>query len=70
MSKHFKALGIDRLAIQEQIALAIAILDNLAEQHPPADAEPAQAAAHPEPSPEDLMLWEEIKAKAAAQLGR
>ncbi|BBL75050.1 hypothetical protein [Methylomagnum ishizawai] len=65
MSPHYQALGIDRLSLAEQIALARTILDHLAAHH--ADTAPAAA---PEPSPEDLQLWEAIRAKALAQLDR
>ncbi|SMF95665.1 hypothetical protein SAMN02949497_3037 [Methylomagnum ishizawai] len=69
MSPHYQALGIDRLSLAEQIALARTILDRLAVHHADTAPEPAASSA-PEPSPEDLQLWEAIQAKALAQLHR
>ncbi len=75
MTSHFKSLGIDRLSLAEQIALAKDILDHIGASHsaaqsPDGEAETVASAVEHQPSAEDLSAWEAVKAKALAQLGR
>jgi putative addiction module component (TIGR02574 family) len=70
MSERMKTLGIDRLSIEERLALMNDILDSVAEEQRLTDAQRAELqrriAAH-KASPENVVSWEQIKADALAR---
>jgi putative addiction module component (TIGR02574 family) len=73
MSERMKALGIDRMPIEERLALMHEILDSIAEEQEPAALTDAQRAelerriAASKANPEALIPWEQIKAEALAR---
>lgn len=73
MSERMKALGIDRLSVEERLALMHDILDSLAEEQagpPLSDAQRAELerrVAASKANPSDLIPWERIKAEALAR---
>ena len=74
MSTTLIALGIDQMSIEEQIALAAAIWDNVAatpEQIPLSDVQKQELqrrlAAH-KADPSRVTAWEVIKAEALARI--
>jgi putative addiction module component (TIGR02574 family) len=69
-------LGIDKLSVQDRIALIQAIWDSIAaELHPPLLTEAQRQeierrlAAH-EANPGDVVPWEQVKAEALARFQR
>jgi putative addiction module component (TIGR02574 family) len=73
MAPTLQALGIDRLSIDDRIALATAIWDSIAaEPHPPLLTEPQRLElerrlADHAANPHDVVPWEQIKAEALAR---
>jgi len=73
MSERMKALGIDRLSIEERLSLMHDILDSIAEeQDSPAlnDAQQTELKrriAASKANPEAVIPWEQIKAEALAR---
>ena len=72
MSPTLEALGINRLSIEERLALIQAIWDSIAaEPHPPLLTEAQKQelerrlAAH-QADPTDVVPWEQVKAEALA----
>lgn len=76
MASTLQTLGIDRMSVEDRIALATEIWDSIAaESHPPfltelqrqeLDRRLADQAAHPE----DVVPWEQVKADALSRFKR
>jgi putative addiction module component (TIGR02574 family) len=73
MSDRVKALGIDRLSLEERLALMQEIWDSIEEEQQVASLTPAQEtelkrrlAAH-KANPGNVIPWEQIKAEALAR---
>ena len=70
MPPTLQALGIDRLSVEDRIALALAIWDSIAaEPHPPLLTEAQRQElqrrlADHEAHPDAVVPWEQIKAEA------
>ncbi len=76
MSASLKALGIDRLGVEERLALVGEIWDSIAADSAsvPLTSEQAQEldrrlAAH-EADPDDVVSWEDAKASLSKRLGK
>jgi putative addiction module component (TIGR02574 family) len=73
MAPTLQALGIDRMSIEDRIALATAIWDSIAaEPHPPLLTEAQRLELQRRlddhaAAPDDLVPWEQIKAEALAR---
>ncbi|MBS0260966.1 MAG: addiction module protein [Planctomycetes bacterium] len=71
-----QALGIDRMSLDERIALATAIWDSIAsEPHPPLVTEAqrqelGRRLADHAANPEDVVPWERVKAEILARFQR
>jgi putative addiction module component (TIGR02574 family) len=76
MAVTMKDLGIDRLSPEEKLALVQEIWDSLAEEvehFPITEAqrqELERRVAAYEAAPEDVIPWEEVKARALRRAGR
>lgn len=73
MSVSLKSLGIERLSVEERLALVEELWDSIAEATPLTDAQRAELdrrLAEHEASPEDVVPWENIKASITARLKR
>jgi putative addiction module component (TIGR02574 family) len=76
MPMTMKDLGIDRLSIDDRVALAHEIWDSVAaevEQAPLTEAkrrELERRLADHEANPDDVVPWEQIKAEALARFAR
>jgi putative addiction module component (TIGR02574 family) len=76
MAPILQALGIDRMSVEDRIALATAIWDSIAaEPHPPLLTEAQRLElerrlADHAANPEDVVPWEEIQAEALARFQR
>ena len=76
MPPTLEALGIDRLSVEDRIALALAIWDSIAaEPHPPLLTEAQRQElqrrlADHEANPDDVVPWERVEAEALARSGR
>ena len=76
MGPTLQALGIDRMSIDDRIALAIAIWDSIAaEPHAPflspsQRLELERRLADHAANPEDVVPWEQVKAEAFARFKR
>jgi putative addiction module component (TIGR02574 family) len=76
MAPTLQALGIDRLSVEDRIALATAIWDSIAAgAHPPllTDAqrmELERRLANHAADPADVVPWEQVKAEALARFKR
>ena len=73
MSDRVKALGIDRLSLEDRLALMQEIWDSIEEEQQAAPLTPAQEselkrrlAAH-KADPDNVIPWEQIKAEALAR---
>lgn len=73
MSERMKALGIDRLSLEDRVLLVQDILDSIAEEH---EQQPLSAAQRTElerriaankANPANVIPWEQIKADALAR---
>lgn len=76
MSASLKALGIDRLGVEERLALVGEIWDSIAADSASVPLTPEQAqeldrrlAAH-EANPDDVVSWESAKATLSKRLGK
>ncbi len=73
MPPTLQALGIDRLSIEDRIALAQAIWDSIAaEPHPPLLTEAQRQELQRrlddhQANPNDVVPWEQVKAEALAR---
>ena len=76
MSVSLKSLGIDRLSVEERLALVEELWDSIAESSADLPLTEAQRAelerrlAEHEAHPDDVIPWEEIKASITARLKR
>jgi putative addiction module component (TIGR02574 family) len=76
MPPTLEALGIDRLSVEDRIALALAIWDSIAaEPHPPLLTEAQRQELQRrlddhEANPDDVVPWEQVKAEALARFRR
>ncbi|HEX4588408.1 MAG TPA: addiction module protein, partial [Gemmataceae bacterium] len=75
MSATIEALGIDKLPVEEQLALVRAIWDNIAASGPTPRLTDAQRVelrrrvAEDDARPDDLIPWEQVKADARKRIG-
>ena len=73
MPPTLQALGIDRMSVEDRIALALAIWDSIAaEPHPPLLTEAQRQELQRRlddhrANPNDVVPWEQIKAEALAR---
>ena len=73
MSVSLKSLGIERLSVEERLALVEELWDSIAEATPLTDAHRAELdrrLAEHEANPDDVVPWETIKASITARLKR
>ena len=76
MTPTLQALGIDRLSVEDRIALATAIWESIAaEPHPPLLTEAQRQEldrrlADHAANPTDVVPWEQVKAEALARFQR
>ena len=76
MSPTLEALGIDRMPIEERIALAQEILDSVVAERPVRSLSEAKKQelkrrlSEDEANPSDGIPWEQIKAEALARFQR
>lgn len=76
MAPTLQALGIDRMTVEERIALATAIWDSIpAESHPPLLTEAQRREldrrlADHAANPADVVPWEQIKAESLTRFQR
>ena len=76
MAPTLQALGIDRMSVEDRIALTTAIWDSIAaEPHQPLLTEPQRLEldrrlADHAANPEDVVPWEQVKAVALARFNR
>ena len=71
MSTSLKALGIERLSIEERISLVEEIWDSIAEDAPLTDAQRIELDRRlqdHETNPDDVVPWEAVKASITARL--
>ena len=74
MSVSLKSLGIDRLSVEERLALVEDLWDSIAEESaatPLSDAHRAELdrrLAEHEANPNDVVSWEDVKDSIAARL--
>jgi putative addiction module component (TIGR02574 family) len=76
MPPTLQALGVDRLSVEDRIALVLAIWDSIAaEPHPPLLTEAQRQELQRrlddhEANPDDVVPWEQVKAEALARFRR
>ena len=73
MSASFKSLGIERLSVEERLALVEELWDSIAEATPLTDTQRAELdrrLAEHKANPDDVVPWEEVKTSIAARLKR
>jgi putative addiction module component (TIGR02574 family) len=76
MAPTLQTLGIDQMSVEDRIALATAIWDSIvAEPHPPLLTEPQRRElerrlADHAANPENVVPWEQVKAKALSRYQR
>jgi putative addiction module component (TIGR02574 family) len=71
MSASLKALGIEKLSVEERIALVEELWDSIAEATPlsePQRAELDRRLEEHKRNPDDVVPWEVVKASIAARL--
>lgn len=71
MNASLKALGIDRLSVEERIALVEDLWDSIAEETPLTDLQRAELDRRledHEANPDDVVSWEDVKASIEARL--
>ena len=76
MNVSLKSLGIDRLSVEERLALVEDLWDSIAEDSAATSLTDAQRAEHErrladhEANPNDVVPWEDVKASITARLNR
>jgi putative addiction module component (TIGR02574 family) len=76
MAPTLQALGIDRMSVQDRIALATAIWDSIADEpHSPLLTEAQRLElerrlADHAANPDDVVPWKQVKAEALARFKR
>ncbi len=76
MNVSLKSLGIDRLSVEERLALVEDLWDSIAEDSAATSLTDAQRAelerrlADHEANPNDVVPWEDVKASITARLNR
>ncbi len=73
MSVSLKSLGIERLSVEERLALVEELWDSIAAATPLTDAQRAELdrrLADHESHPDDVVSWEEVKSSITARLKR
>lgn len=73
MSILLKSLGIERLSVEERLALVEELWDSIASETPLTDAQRAELdrrLADHEARPDDVVSWEEIKSSITTRLKR
>ena len=73
MSVSLKSLGIERLSVEERLALVEELWDSIAAVTPLTDAQRAELdrrLADHEAHPDDVVSWEEVKSSITARLKR
>lgn len=76
MSASLKSLGIDRLSVEERLALVEELWDSIAKESaalPLTDAQRTELdrrLAEHEAHPDDVVSWEDVKASITARLKR
>ena len=76
MSVSLRSLGIDRLSVEERLALVEDLWDSIAEESAATSLTDAQRAeldrrlADHEANPNDVVPWEDVKASIATRLKR
>lgn len=76
MAPSLKELGIDRLSVEDRIALATAIWESVAaEPHPPLLTEAQRLEldrrlADHAANPDDVVPWEQVRSEALARFQR
>ncbi len=73
MSATLKSLGIEKLTIEERIALVEELWDSIAESTPLTDAQRAELDRRLEEhrrDPNDVVPWEAVKASITSRLKR
>ena len=73
MSTSLKSLGIDRLSVEERLALVEELWDSIAAVTPLTDTQRAELdrrLADHEANPDDVVSWEEVQSSIAARLNR
>jgi putative addiction module component (TIGR02574 family) len=76
MGALLKSLGIDRLSVEERLALVEDLWDSIAEESAAASLTDAQRAeldrrlADYASNPDDVVPWEDVKASITARLSR
>ena len=74
MNASLKSLGIDRLSVEERLALVEELWDSIAEDRAAAPVTDAQRAeldrriAEHEARPDDVVSWQDVKTSIAARL--
>ena len=74
MSVSLKSLGIDRLSVEERLALVEELWDSIADSAAdlpltdPQRAELDRRLAEHEAKPDDVVPWEDVKASISARL--
>lgn len=73
MSPTIASLGLDKLTIEERIALAAELWESIEGGRSPAPLTPAQSAeldrriAEDDANPDDVIPWEQVKANARSR---
>jgi len=73
MSVSLKSLGIERLSVEERLALVEELWDSIAAATPLTDAQRAELdrrLADHEAHPDEVVSWEEVKSSITARLKR
>lgn len=71
MRVSFKSLGIERLSVEERLALVEELWDSIAEATPLTGAQRAELErrlAEHEANPDEVVSWEEVRASISARL--
>ncbi len=73
MSATLKSLGIERLSVEERLALVEELWDSIAGATPVTDAQRTELdrrLAEHKAHPEDVVTWEQVKESITARLKR
>jgi len=71
MTVSLKSLGIEKLSVEERIALVEELWDSIAEATPLTEAQRRELdrrLADHEANPDDVIAWDAVKASIAARL--